>query len=365
MQKTQKKKPNWWLYAVFLPLTFLSTGWGSSLWWLWASGAPSNSAGAPVRIKIPDGTPSQIIGNELEAAGVIRSSFALRLWLQWLAFKEGDTRPLRAGIYDFPTNQSLREVVAQMQTAKPIEARFTIFEGWTIAQMATHFEEKGFFPASEFVAAASKVQTKRKPWLPDNIPSLEGYLFPDTYQIPPNEISAERIIDLMLDRFEQVALPVYRAHQEKSKQAGQTRTTSMADWVTMASIVEKEAVLEKERRTIAGVFWQRIKRNMPLEADPTVEYGLKIKQTQDKPLTLEQVRTPSPYNTYMNEGLPPGAIASPSLASLKATLNPEQTEYLFFMARFDGSHIFSRTLEEHKQAIQSVERQLKSKPDGN
>ncbi|MEE3717738.1 endolytic transglycosylase MltG [Tumidithrix elongata RA019] len=361
MQKTQKKKPSWWFYGVFLPLTLLLSGWGSSLWWLWASGAPSNTVSTSVRIKIPDGMPSQVIGRELEAAGVIRSSLALRLWLQWLAWEEGDTRPLRAGIYDFSTTQPLREVVAQLQTAKPVEVRFTIPEGWTIAQMAAYFEEKGFFPAAEFITAANKVQPKRRSWLPDSIPSLEGYLFPDTYQIPPNEVSPERLIELMLDRFEQTALPVYKA-----RQSGQSKIAiSLADWVTLASIVEKEAVLEKERRTIAGVFWQRLKRNMPLEADPTVEYGLKIKQTPDKPLTLDQVRTPSPYNTYMNEGLPPGAIASPSLASLKATLNPEATEYLFFVARYDGSHIFSRTLEEHKQAVQQVDKQFRSKTESN
>jgi len=161
----------------------------------------------------------------------------------------------------------------------------------------------------------------------------------------------------MLDRFEQVALKTYQENQ-----AGTPKVKiSLKDWVTLASIVEKEAVIESERRIISGVFWNRLKKNMRLEADPTVEYGLNIRQTPENPLTLEQVRTDSPYNTYLNEGLPPGAIASAGLASLKATLEPAATDYLFFVAKFDGSHVFSRTLEEHEKALQIIDKQIQKK----
>jgi UPF0755 protein len=264
---------------------------------------------------------------------------------------------LRAGTYDFATNQSLPEVVSQIQTAKSSEVRFTIPEGWSIAQMADLFEKQGFFAAKDFVASAQRVSPRRRNWIPEDVPSLEGFLFPDTYQILPSEATPDRIIDLMLDRFEQVALPVYQENQSGKPKV----KVSLKDWVTLASIVEKEAVIESERRIISGVFWNRIRKNMRLESDPTVEYGLNIKQTPENPLTLEQVRTDSPYNTYLNEGLPPGAISSVGLASLKATLDPATTDYLFFVAKFDGSHVFSRSLEEHEKALQVIDKKIQQK----
>ncbi len=127
--------------------------------------------------------------------------------------------------------------------------------------------------------------------------------------------------------------------------------------MTLASIVEKEAVVGSERPLIAGVFFSRLQKGMRLESDPTVEYALGIRQTADQPLTFAQVKTVSPYNTYLNPGLPPGPIASPGLASLKATLAPEKTDYLFFVARYDGTHVFSRTLQEHEAAVTKIRKQ--------
>jgi UPF0755 protein len=351
----KKSKSKWLFYGFVLPVAILGSAWGGSLWWLWASAAPTNTASAPIRLVIPEGTPMQVIGQELEFAGVIRSSLALRLWMQWLAIKEGNTRSLQAGTYDFSMNQPLREVVTQMQSARPTEVRFTIPEGWSLDQIAEFFEQKGYFPAKDFIAATGKSALSRKPWLPKDIPSLEGFLFPDTYQMAQKEITPEQVVDLMLSRFEEVALPLYQDHQKAQPKP----SLSLAEWVTLSSIVEKESVLDKERKIIAGVFLQRLKRNMRLEADPTVEYGLKIKQTKEKPLTLAQVKTPSPYNTYLNPGLPPGAIAAPGLASLQAVLAPSDTDYLFFVARYDGSHIFSRTLAEHNRALNQVDNSIK------
>jgi UPF0755 protein len=355
-QKMQKKRSNWLFYGVAVPLTILVTGFVSSSWWIWASAAPSNF-GAKIRLTISDGMPTQAIAQELESAGVIRSSLALRLWITWQSLRSSEPLALRAGTYDFATNQSLPEVVAQIQTTKSAEVRFTIPEGWSITQMADLFEKQGFFAAKDFVVAAQRISPKRRSWLPEDVPSLEGFLFPDTYQILQSEATPDRVIDLMLDRFEQVALPVYQENQASKPKV----KVSLKDWVTLASIVEKEAVIESERRIISGVFWNRIKKNMRLESDPTVEYGLNIKQTPESPLTLEQVRTDSPYNTYLNEGLPPGAIASVGLASLKATLDPATTDYLFFVAKFDGSHVFSRNLEDHEKALQAIDKKIQQK----
>jgi UPF0755 protein len=351
-----KKSPNWLFYGVAIPLTIAFTGLVGSSWWIWASAAPS-SFGAKVRLTISDGMPTQAIAQELESAGIIRSSLALRIWLAWQSMRGSEAVALRSGTYDFATNQSLTEIVAQIQTAKSTEVRFTVPEGWSIAQMADLFEKQGFFAAKDFIAAAQRTSPRRRTWLPDDLPSMEGFLFPDTYQILPSEATPDRIIDLMLDRFEQVALPVYQANQ-----SGKPRVKiGLKDWVTLASIVEKEAVIDAERRVISGVFWNRLRKNMRLESDPTVEYGLNIKQTPENPLTLEQVRTASPYNTYLNEGLPPGAIASVGLASLKATLDPASTDYLFFVAKYDGSHVFSKTLEDHERALQAIDKKIQQK----
>jgi UPF0755 protein len=219
--------------------------------------------------------------------------------------------------------------------------------------MAEYFEKREFFTAEEFIEATKNIPYSDYPWLPPDLPHLEGFLFPDTYKIIADNLTPEAVVDQMLAHFEEVALPVY----EKGKTA---TDLDLKEWVTLASIVEKEAVVSSERGIIAGVFNNRLERGMLLGADPTVEYGLGIRQTKDKPLTYAQVETPSPYNTYLNVGLPPTAIGSPGKASLKASLYPEETEYLYFMARYDGTHIFSRTLAEHNAAIAEVERALSS-----
>jgi UPF0755 protein len=424
----------WLVCLLFLTTSLAVAGWSINRWWLWAIAPPnlSNSNGSEViardlqipettslptpttnthspqtspqtrsqpssqqnshpkvRITIPLGAPLQSIGDRLEEAGVIRSSLALRLYV-----KLADSPAPQAGTYEFLPSQSLKEVLAQMQSGKPIESKFTIAEGWSIDQIGAYFEGEGYFKAVDFARAASQVERYKesRPWLSSSnnditakilIPNLEGYLFPDTYQLPPEDITPERVINLMLNRFEQVALPLYKSYEaqkvdsgiktlvsnsektsekfsEKNKrQYRSLKKLSLHEWVTLASIVEKEAVLSTERTRIAGVFSNRLRRGMRLESDPTVEYGLGIKQTVEQPLTYKQVATPNPYNTYLNTGLPPGAISGPGLASLTATINPDKTEELFFMARYDGSHIFSQTYEQHKLAISKVEKSLK------
>jgi UPF0755 protein len=338
-----------------LPIAVLALGWSGTAWWLWAVSPPQSTGGHTIRIDILEGTSTQAIAEKLEQAGVIRSSLALRLLVQWQVWQGG--QPLQAGTYEFPTNLSLPEVVAKLQTGQIKVVRVTIPEGFNLREMGALFEEKGLFSQAEFLAIADRPPRNRRPWLPADSPNLEGFLFPDTYEMIVGATTPEMAVEIMLDRFAEVALPVYQAHQRQIPPP--MVNLSLKDWVALASIVEKETAVERERRLIAGVFWHRLQKKMPLESDPTVEYGLGIKQTKERPLTLKQVRTPHPYNTYLNQGIPPGAIAAPSLASLEAVLRPEPTEYLFFVARYDGSHAFSRTLEEHKRQIEQVERQLK------
>ncbi|NER82661.1 MAG: endolytic transglycosylase MltG [Leptolyngbya sp. SIO1D8] len=341
-------------FVLLVPVALGLAGWQGWAWWSWATSpvsgtvaSPSSSEADPssaptvgtIQVQIPTGTPGRQIGRDLEIAGLIRSRLAWDLWsrLQTLRTEGG----FQAGTYALSPNQSLQEIARQIWIGDVVQATFTIPEGWTQAQMAAAFEERGFFSAEAFLEATQQIPRDRYPWLPQNIPHLEGFLYPDTYQLPTENVTPEGIVDLMISRFEAVALPVYQQTDPDF---------SLLEWATLASIVEREAVIPEERSQIAAVFNRRLEESIPLGADPTVEYGLGVTQTPEQPLTLAQVRTPSPYNTYINAGLPPTPIASPGLASLEASLNPPDTNYLYFVARYDGTHVFSQTLAEHEAA---------------
>ena len=347
-------------YLAILPISCGIFAWQGWTWWSGASGplvSAKSSVHSPeadaVTIKIPVGTYGQQIGKDLEATGIIRSATAWNLWVKWLSLQNPDLQ-FKAGTYNLSPTEPLKVIADKILEGDVVKLSYVIREGWSIKQMAEYLEAKDFFAAADFIAATKNIPYDKFPWLPSNIPHLEGYLFPDTYKIVAENATPEAVINQMLGQFEQIALPGYQ------KNPNNTKKLSLHEWVSLASIVEKEAVVAEERGLISGVFNNRLDQGMRLAADPTVEYGLGIRQTKDKPLTYSQIETPSPYNTYLNTGLPPTAIASPGLASLEATLNPEDTEYLYFMARYDGTHIFSRTAAEHEAAIAEVERMLSS-----
>lgn len=348
-----KRFPSKLLFVCLVLATLGLTTWQSWNWWTWASAPPSTTVETkPTTLKIPPGTSAQEIGQDLETLGLIRSAQAWNLWSRWLMFKDRQGG-FQAGTYQLSQAQPMSDIAAQIWSGDVAQASFTIPEGWSIREMAQYFEAQGYFAARDFMNAVNQTSTSAYPWLPTNapiaeFPRLEGYLFPDTYQMPMGtSIQPEFVIKQMLDRFEQVALPVYQQHKGKT-------SLSLSEWVTLASLVEKEAVVPAERNLISGVFHNRLRKGMPLASDPTVEYAFGIKQTPDRPLTYRQVETPSPYNTYVNAGLPPAPIASPGKASLEATLTPQATDYLYFVARYDGTHVFSRTLAEHQAAQNTI-----------
>lgn len=358
--KAVRSISKWSYYLALLPVTLGFCGWQGWAWWSWAQSPPSLHPAAnsqvekAVQIQIPSGTGAQQIGHDLESAGVIRSSQAWKLWTYWLRLQDRQGG-YKAGTYKLSPTQPLSVIAKKIWTGEVMQLSFTIPEGWTLTQMATYFESLGYFKAEDFLTAASQIPKDKYPWLPDGIPYLEGYLYPDTYQLASDRVTPQQIIQQMLNRFEQVALPVYQQAQKQTK-------LNLVEWVTLASIVEKEAVIPAERPRIAGVFTARLRQGMRLETDPTVEYGLGIRQTVEQPLTYAQVRTSSPYNTYLNPGLPPTPIASPGLASLKATVYPENTDYLFFVARYDGTHVFSKTLAAHEAAKLAIRKQVEARP---
>lgn len=355
-QPPKPRFPKWRWFAMLLPLIFLVMGWQGWRWWTWASTPvvpPETIEGADpplVQLEIPIGTPAQVIGDQLQTLGIIRSATAWNLWSQWLHLRqrlnhEVHSGGFQAGVYQLSPTQSLVEVAEIIWQGEVQSIQITIPEGWSLQKMGDYFQGQGLFSAEAFLQAATQIPYDRFPWLPANIPHLEGYLFPDTYQLGYSDVTPETVINLMLKQFETVALPL--------KDSANSPFT-LQEWVTLASIVEKEAVLPEERDRIAGVLFNRLDLGMPLQVDPTVEYGLGIQQTPDRPLTLDEVRTPSPYNTYINPGLPPTPIASPGAGSLRAVLNPESNDYLYFVARYDGTHVFSRTLDEHEAAQEQI-----------
>lgn len=342
-------------YLAVLPITLGVCAWQGWAWWSWANAPPvapnqfASETDAAIQIYIPPGTATQQIGKDLEAAGLIRSTKAWRLRAAWMALQDRQGS-FKAGTYRLSPTQPLPTVAETIWKGEVLPLIFTIPEGWSIRQMAIFFESLGYFSRQEFIDAASQIPQDQYPWLPHGLPHLEGFLYPDTYQLSSDRFTPKEVIKLMLDQFEQVALPVYQKSQNQTQ-------LNLLQWVTLASIVEKEAVVAQERPRIAGIFMQRLRRGMKLETDPTVEYGLGIQQTVDQPLTLAQVRTPSPYNTYLNPGLPPTPIASPGLRSLEAALDPEGTDYLYFVARYDGTHVFSKTLKAHEAAKRAIRQQ--------
>jgi len=303
---------------------------------------PLLPTGTPVPFTVYPGESPYSIGERLEEAGIISSA---KLFYAYIRYKNlGQT--LEAGDYILSPGMSIPEIVSVLQHGRAKEITVTIPEGWRMEQLADYLEEQEIMSAEEFLAWAKvDLWVDRYDFLKE-VPegaSLEGYLFPDTYRLP-FPASPKDLIARMLENFEAKVTPEMRA---KASELGLTFHQA----VILASIVEKEAVLPEERPLIAGVFLNRLRKNMYLQADPTVQYAKGYDKTTGhwwSPITIEEATSiQSPYNTYLNPGLPPGPICSPGLESIKAVLYPAQTDYLFFFSPDGSSHIFSKTYEEH------------------
>ncbi|NEP44393.1 MAG: aminodeoxychorismate lyase, partial [Okeania sp. SIO2H7] len=238
-----------WYYWAILPATCAVFAWQGWAWWSWVSSAPvkAESVESPedtlVTIKIPLGTYGQQIGEDLETAGIIRSAQAWDLWLKWLRLQNRDLE-FKAGTYQLSPTENLGAIADKILSGDVLKLSFTIREGWSIREMAEYFEKKEFFPARDFIEATKNIPYSDYPWLPPDLPHLEGFLFPDTYKIIADNLTPEAVINQMLVRFEQLALPIYEEGKAQ-------RDLDLNEWVTLASIVEKEAVVSSERGVIA------------------------------------------------------------------------------------------------------------------
>ncbi|MGE5559299.1 MAG: endolytic transglycosylase MltG [Bacillota bacterium] len=306
---------------------------------------PLSWAGKPaVRwIRIEPGTPAQSIGRQLARQGIIRSAEGFH-WYILLAGKAGK---VKAGSYMLSSRMWLPKIVAELEKGHPLVYRVTFPEGLTIKEMAQLLEERKVIPAEDFLACFRDKEFMRATFGDINGgKTAEGFLFPDTYEFEYNTSSA-RIINKMAGRFRAVV------GGNILKEAAQRNLTPLK-LITLASLVEKEARKDEERPVIAAVFLNRLRKGMPLASCASVQYVL---ERHKEVLSWKDTQIDSPYNTYLRIGLPPGPIANPGLASIRAVLEPAPVDYLYFVARRDGYHIFSRTYKEHLAAGRRLKRE--------
>jgi UPF0755 protein len=298
-------------------------------------------AGTEQFVEIPPGAGSRAIGDRLVDAGVIRDRLTFRasLWLTRQA------RHLKAGEYRFDRAVTPADVIDKLARGDVFVIHLTFPEGLTVFDMAKLFESHGFGPASAFVQAAMDVAPIKD--LDPQAKTLEGYLFPQTYALP-RKTDGPKLVRMMVAQFQHALTPELRT-------AARARNLTIRELVTLASIVEKETGKPEERPLVASVVYNRLRIGMQLQVDPTVIYALELRGGYDGNIHKGDLSIESPYNTYRYPGLPPGPIASPGSASLEATVHPADADFLYFVSRNDGSHVFARTLDEHNRNVQKYQ----------
>jgi len=296
----------------------------------------------PLQVTVPAGASFHAIADSLHARGVVRSARLFR----WYATIGGRDRAIKAGTYALTPGHPWRELLELLVDGKGLVLTVTIPEGFDLRRIVPRLAS--VLAVSEDSVDAAVRDSAWRADLGIDAPTLEGYLFPDTYTFAKGT-SARAAVRTMLDRFDAVWRDEWTPRLA-------VLDITRHEAVTMASLVEKEARVADERPTIAAVYWNRVKVGMRLQADPTVQYALP--EHVDR-LLFVHLDIESPYNTYRHDGLPPGPIASPGAASLAAALHPADVPFLFFVAHPDGHHEFRRTFQEHQQAITMVRREAR------
>ena len=327
-------------------LLILALGAGG---YVWGMMRPVQASSEPVVFEIKSGSGISKIADQLQQEGLIRNSLIFKGYLKWN--KLGSN--FMAGKYAMNPGVTYDEIVHKLSSGDVVPeemVKFTIPEGYTVLQMADKLSAEGIVDKKEFLKLANDPSAfdvdiiKSIPVDEELRYVLEGYLFPETYEMKKGS-NTHDVMQRMLEEFQTKvnSIPDLQAKLDEKK-------LSLHELLTIASLVEREVVVDQERALVAGVIYNRINKDMKLEIDATVQYLL------DKPkarLLFKDLKVQSPYNTYLNKGLPPGPIASPSLASIEAALNPEASEYLFYVTKKDGTsgHLFAKTYKEHQQNI--------------
>jgi UPF0755 protein len=319
---------------------------------------PVSADSSPTQFVIQPGQPARTIAENLANAGLITDARLFEAYVRG----NGLASSLQAGAYQLSPNMTIPEVAQVLQKAVTPEIVVRVGEGWRLEQTADYLTQKTPLDGADYRHRAetgdlSGLDASKYDFLqfrPAGA-SLEGYLYPDTYRLPAEGASAADLLGRQLDKFAEQVMPFW----QEAKTKGTTELT-LHQVLTLASIIEREAIADEERPMIAGVYLNRLARKMKLQADPTVQYAMGYQPNTGSwwktPMNLDEYASAdSPYNTYLYPGLPPGPIANPSLLSILAVLEPAKHDYLYFVAEPGGTgrHAFARTYEEH---LKNVER---------
>jgi UPF0755 protein len=311
---------------------------GGAAWLAWGL-APRDPAGAARLFLVPRGSTLNRVASALESEGILRSALAFRILVRY----EGKGTRLQWGEYEISAAMTPAEILARLVEGRVKTYDVTLPEGLTAREIADRLAASGVIDRAALDLVLRDPDSAARFGVEG--PGLEGYLFPDTYKFPRG-LSAEEIVRALVQRFQKAWAAV--SPQAAAQGLSQRRV------VTLASIVEKETGLAAERPLVASVFQNRLRLGMRLESDPTVIYGIPDFDGNLRRVHLDDAS--NPYNTYQIVGLPPGPIASPGEASLRAVVEPAATEYLFFVGRGDGGHLFSERYEDHVRAVNQFQR---------
>lgn len=319
-------------FLGFLFLVLLGVGgyFGYSFYYF-----PLKPYGNQALIEVKKGMGVPTVVQEIHKAGLTNHP----KWLEYYFRYRGVASVLKVGEYEFGPGATPDQMAEKLIKGERLRRNFTIPEGYSVRDIAKHLGEKGIVDPNTFMTLAWAPDAASKYGLDGT--TLEGYLFPDTYEYT-KEMKEAQILAMMVANFK-------KKLAEKLMNIPTQLGLSKYQALTLASIVEKETGKAEERPLIAGVFYNRLRVNMPLATDPTIIYGIANYDGNIRKIDLE---TDGPYNTYLRPGLPPTPIANPGLKSIEAVLNPAPSDYLYFVSKGDGSHQFSRTLEEHNAAVQ-------------
>ena len=323
--------------AALVVLTLLGAAVvaGSLRWAL----LPATASAPPARFDVRPGASLGQVARELESRGLIRNAVAFKMLARYRRLDGA----LQVGEYEFSAALAPGEILTRIVEGRVVTFEVVLPEGLTASQVALRLEAAGLSNAADFSAFASDPASVGS--LGVEGATLEGYLFPETYRLPRG-LEVREVAKLLVDQF----LEVWREVEPQARR----QKLSMLEVVTLASIVEKETAVAHERSLIASVFRNRLRRGMRLETDPTVIYGISDFDGNLRRRDLEN--TENPYNTYQIFGLPPGPIANPGADALRAVVDPAETDYLFFVSRNDGTHVFSKTYSEHVRAVDQYQR---------
>jgi len=309
-------------------------------WRLERPGKPSTPGEAV--IFFPFGTPTTDIFRRLSDERVVSPAWLAEAWYR---LAESAT-PLQAGEYRFTRPTALSEVIARMARGDVVRHTIVVPEGLTADETFELFWSRGISREKAFQKAFTNPELIAS--VARGAPDLEGFLFPDTYVVT-RSTSARQVVETMLANFRRHFTPEMR-------ERAAALNFSIREAVTLASIVQKETSLAREAPIIAGVYWNRLRRRMRLQADPTVAYAMKRDAKWTGTLYRSDYGYPSAFNTYLHGGLPPGPICNPGAAALKAAVTPTKTEFFYFVADRTGGHTFSKTFQEHLDAIAAARR---------